>query len=795
MSSGAIRARRRKASREADASESTIRKLLEPLPAWLAQSVLVALLVLAPWFLGGVQPWFHVVGQGALWFCIACWTCTLLVQRRNNELLPLLIAPLVAALLIPAAQLLPLDRSTRTQLNPAGEALRARLMPSNELASDSPNNAEASIAPQALTSKPALDTALPTTLYAAATRQRAALLLMGIEGFALGARFFRRQQALLVLLAIMAINGAAIAFFGLVQKLSWNNLLFWRIPLVFGGSPFGPFVNRNNAAGYLNLSLACALGLTVWAFARSTRQTVVIEELLSPPRLSLRERLAQWLWGIRDAIASLNALNLSCVILLSCIGGAVFASMSRGGMVALGGAAIVTGVATLAAGRRLHLGAIAIVLALAIGLVGWIGLSGQLKQRVGTLLETPTLASDGRLELLKICGALAGEYWRTGSGLGTFRWVQQPKVEYFRSSYFEYAENQYLETAVEAGLGGLLLLALVCGLQAHVVWRLLRADVMRSSELPWAVAGLFALGSQAIHSVSDFGLYLPANFLLFGVLCGALAGRAAMLATADGTMKRSFGLVLPGAALCTPALLVLLMAVGIAAWHETRTLAAVVRAMPVENTNDGMRTMPRVEAERQVADLTAAVRDRWDDAVAHARLAELWIRRFRYAAGDQLREAEVPDEQIWPLTDLGTLRARAIGLENNDKADELAQLRVEPTVLECLLPARQHLLASRDACPLLADVHLRLAELQFLVGNPLDDAEELDRAAFLAPKSPDILYIIGTLDLDADRVAQACRVFRNVWELFAAGYETRIMTTTLPRLPFREIISDIIPPS
>ena len=60
-----------------------------------------------------------------------------------------------------------------------------------------------------------------------------------------------------------------------------------------------------------------------------------------------------------------------------------------------------------------------------------------------------------------------------------------------------------------------------------MVWRLLRSQ----DEFPIALVGLFALSTQAIHACFDFGLYLPANMVLFALLCGAIASRAARLET------------------------------------------------------------------------------------------------------------------------------------------------------------------------------------------------------------------------------------------------------------------------
>ena len=55
------------------------------------------------------------------------------------------------------------------------------------------------------------------------------------------------------------------------QKVSWNEKLYWTYELTQGGQPFASYVNRNSAAGYLNLCLAGAVGLLVWSIARHRR--------------------------------------------------------------------------------------------------------------------------------------------------------------------------------------------------------------------------------------------------------------------------------------------------------------------------------------------------------------------------------------------------------------------------------------------------------------------------------------------------------------------------------------------
>ena len=75
---------------------------------------------------------------------------------------------------------------------------------------------------------------------------------------------------------------------------------------------------------------------------------------------------------------------------------------------------------------------------------------------------------------------------------------------------------------------GLLSQSVLIGLVGAAARRLLRDDPDTRS-FAFGIAALFALSGQAIHGFFDFGLYIPANVLLFALLCGAVSGRAAAL--------------------------------------------------------------------------------------------------------------------------------------------------------------------------------------------------------------------------------------------------------------------------
>src|SRR5262249_42689202 len=72
----------------------------------------------------------------------------------------------------------------------------------------------------------------------------------------------------------LAIDGAALSVFGIIQKINWNGKLYWTIPLTHGGQPFASYVNRNNATGFLNIALAATAGWLIWSLSRHGRRPV-----------------------------------------------------------------------------------------------------------------------------------------------------------------------------------------------------------------------------------------------------------------------------------------------------------------------------------------------------------------------------------------------------------------------------------------------------------------------------------------------------------------------------------------
>ncbi len=305
----------------------------------------MAMAAIAPWFFGGVE----ARTQAVLMLCgalvVAGW---LFLGSRKEDPLPLAAAPLIAALLLALVQLTPLAADLVAMISPGGGKLWREL-----------TDVEAEAASVTAT----------VSLYPASTRVDLCRLSLAAAVFVMGACLFAGERTLLMACALVSFNGAAISVFGIVQRLTWNGQLFWSLPLK-RGVPFGPFINKNNACGYLLLCLAAALGLLVWTFNR-------------PGVGKSRGAVAS---GRRFSFARLTASQLAALSLTGCIVAGVLSSLSRGGFLALAAATAITlGILLQTRGRGRTAWTLGAAMVIALAIVFWTGTSADVGERLSTL--------------------------------------------------------------------------------------------------------------------------------------------------------------------------------------------------------------------------------------------------------------------------------------------------------------------------------------------------------------------------------------------------------------------------
>jgi O-antigen ligase len=116
------------------------------------------------------------------------------------------------------------------------------------------------------------------------------------------------------------------------------------------------------------------------------------------------------------------------------------------------------------------------------------------------------------------------DFWSTGSGLSSFRYVGSIYRSFGGTIFYSWAHNDYLQLGVELGVPGLLLLLWLAISIARSAARA-RAWLARDRGLSFLHAGLSsAVVAIALHSAFDFGLHLPANLALLAVLLGGVVG-------------------------------------------------------------------------------------------------------------------------------------------------------------------------------------------------------------------------------------------------------------------------------
>ncbi len=749
--------------------------------------VLAIATLIAPWLMGGVlaehQQWFF----GAVAITVMLWGVSLVAGRAAPQRLPWLTFVLIAAVALGMLQLLPLKVSSVQELSPRAAALwntgpgQFQSLPTLKVSKATASTTDSSTAESVGVNKPVVlpstDAMTTISLAPEATRSELALLGLALVVFVLGSVLFREAESLQSLLFAVLLNGAAVAFFGVVQQLTWNGQLFWQIPLTQGGVPFGPFVNRNNAAGYLCLCLAAGIG---W----------VLCDRRNASSVGKSDSSLRWLRKLRGR----NVAGAAALITIS-VG--IVASGSRGGCLALAAGLVAVLVSGLALQRRGLLMGLTGFVAAGAALAVWLGAVEFLQHRVGTL-SIELAAQHGRLANWNDGARAASDYLATGSGLGAYRHIYGLYQERFDEQWYLHAENQYLETLVTAGIPGVCLLAAAIGLIALTVLSLPSCPGRNSRA--FCIAGVVALVTQLVASLLDFGLYLPAGMMLLALLCGGLSGLAC------GSLPAGFrrGLVSVPCNRFVAGLLCVLLAVSCTfGGIETHGQAVV----------DGARSAAKFDRDAEpqqirhaILQLQQALRWRPDDWPAHERAADLSVLLARIELSQRQQQADrsLSDEEAWLRTAPLVWHARVYELTRDRQTQQLANLRGDDVVQTHLRRACLHLERAARACPLNSDVCVRLAELIPVVfvpealaaasDQPALDVRYLERARKLARGDERVWFHTGLLDFQAGRFDAAWTSWRHALALSPRSLEA-ITVLARTKLNWNELTERVLPSS
>jgi O-antigen ligase/tetratricopeptide (TPR) repeat protein len=475
--------------------------------------------------------------------------------------------------------------------------------------------------------------------YPPATRLRLCELLLGIATFLLFSRLLIRPSQTSWFFGVVMVTGAAVAAFGLIQHAGWNGKLYWFYELIYGGQPFGPFVNGNNAGGFL---LMCFAASNFFIASRIFRGSTIESNGVS--RRKSRGIVKELTDFIVNALAQLDNRRLYVCGAMILIAAGIATSLSRGALVALA-VSTITGWMLLFSNKRMVIALSTAVLLLGVAIALYTeGNSSALRPTtVGESLQSMTdvtKASSNRLAHWSVAWRMVQDHWLTGTGLGTYSISYPSYQQAHLTKIFLHAENQYLEALAEMGIFGLAMLLIAIGFFLRVTLQLIQETDAFSRAV--GVSGLMALVSQMVAGALDFGLYQPANTILMAGMMGAVVGRKTWIEQTrpkDAVQAPAWGHVANQLIFAC-----VLLATGWATW-EYSAVDAQEKAARFIARFQPLRDAVRIKEMETLVGHSLRVRP--DDAKNHLAMSQLKTLRYRIDASYELiKAAEEQREQL-----------------------------------------------------------------------------------------------------------------------------------------------------
>jgi O-antigen ligase len=315
------------------------------------------------------------------------------------------------------------------------------------------------------------------TAYSFLTRVELLKLASYFILFFLTAQAFRSRDSLVKFAWFLLFFCFAVSLLGIIQHFTSPDKIYWFRELPAGGDLFGPYVNRNHFAGFVELTLPVGLALLIFRGLR------------------------------RDLFPLAGLLTIVPV-------GALILSGSRGGIVSF---AFELGVLVLLARSRSasegpRLAAVGVVALAALALISWLG-AGKAMERFSAV--RPGEVSLGRrASMFRGAAHIFLDHPIKGTGLGTLIAVYPRYETAYDGKVVDHVHDDYIEALADTGiLGGL------CGLA--FLWILFR-ESKRNFEAEQGhfsralhAGAIAALSGLLLHSFVDFNLHIPSNALLF----------------------------------------------------------------------------------------------------------------------------------------------------------------------------------------------------------------------------------------------------------------------------------------
>ena len=307
-----------------------------------------------------------------------------------------------------------------------------------------------------------------------------------------------RRRVETAVLAII-LTAAFDSLYGIMETFSRHHHVWWFPHISREMSVHGTYINRNHFAGLMEMGM-----ITAAAYA-GAYTAVRVRRHHSRRQRDLRERLLAFFSG--DGIFTRRFL---IVFMGAVMGLGLILSASRGGIIAGAAGLFVLGGLLFLRREQRRKGKIILAIFLIVSFYALPAGIDYVVYRFEVMdkeMQSRLLASSKTIDIYE-------DYRQVGVGVGNFPYAF-PKYqdEQQKMTSYEHGHNDWVQFLAEAGVVGMAV-AVAAGVWFVGVY--LRQWRRRSSTFAvcFGAAGMASLAAILLHSVVDFNLHLPANFLL-----------------------------------------------------------------------------------------------------------------------------------------------------------------------------------------------------------------------------------------------------------------------------------------
>ena len=750
---------------------------------WLTVVVLCSTVAAVPWMLGGVVPAASLVLLSGAIVAAVLSALSQIANRTGGSDLPKIALPLLSLAIIGF-----------WQLSPAAEIPAAGLLPKLNEEVD----LVASSAAKTRSMSPA-DTRTRTANYLS-------LALIAVAAFQT-----IRTTATIALAAItvtasgVALSLVAMSLIFQEQAFSWNRIweLGWHQSPVPRG--FASFINPNSAGGWLCLIVAITVGFVHW---HVMKKNVDSKHRKGRLRISLAGRTWQ---TVLEFFADLTVWQILSIAAVAFLAAAVASTKSRGALAALAGAIILT-TAIKSSFRRLPIVLVMIMLA---GSASYLFLQSlDLSEGVTDELET--------LQDYESAVGSRPEHWADaihavvkspllGSGHGSYRFSTLSFETTHRNVWFRNADNQYLETLVEAGMFGLILFVSVgwIGLKvAQAATHQAKARRQHKYTHPSQpklskriLAGLgttvtIATLSQAIAASVDYGIAMPPASSLLILLIAAASGYLNSAPATD--TPASVGTIACSKSVSIFAtLLVALAAAGFLRdqWHATQIDQDVVfghRLLLAPIQSEDLDQVHLVKNR-----LSQSLATRPDDPEGLRLLSRLAIAEVRWQTLLSATDSEIRNDpnvsNRWKVWTLFHIVANLSQIEAKSPT-EGRKLRLELNKIIDSQQLSETLAAIQSAIPHLPGIPVTRASVAAIQQDTKLFQQQAKLSQIIAPANAETLFELGILALRLNLPELAAGCWHQSLDL-TNEFRAAILQDAIQFMPTQEALKQFGPES